>query len=367
MTLPTWGLLIGTYNRRDPLCRCIAAALAQSAPPSEIIIVDASDDWTLTRDLVQRQCAASAPHVRLVYERAHQRSSAAQRNQAVAHSMADIVFLIDDDTFLHAGAAQTVLRIYQADTQRQIGAISLCEAGPEPPEPSDSGTNNAPTSSPRATPSPLQRIRRSLRRLIHEPFRIEQILVPYDDAFPPQVVPPVVSDMNVASVVFVGGCYFTARREVMRQTPFEQVLVRYTAGEDLDASYRISQRWTLLKAFDARCYHAKAGGGRLSRRAVATLWLANLTALHCLNSTNRARSRRRLGRAMRKRLCFNLLRDLARARWSLPETLGTCDAMRLSRRLYALSPQQVRQIYPQVQASIADGKALPPWPRPDRS
>ncbi len=52
VTLPEWALVLSTYRRRDVLMLCLQAALAQTRPPAEIIIVDASADWEETRDQV---------------------------------------------------------------------------------------------------------------------------------------------------------------------------------------------------------------------------------------------------------------------------------------------------------------------------
>ena len=45
LTRPDWAWCIATYNRHDMLERTCALALAQSVPPAEIVITDASADW----------------------------------------------------------------------------------------------------------------------------------------------------------------------------------------------------------------------------------------------------------------------------------------------------------------------------------
>ena len=52
-----WSLLIATDNRPDALRSCLQFAIAQSRPPTEIVIVDASDAWEAHRLMVLEDVA----------------------------------------------------------------------------------------------------------------------------------------------------------------------------------------------------------------------------------------------------------------------------------------------------------------------
>ena len=102
-----WSLLIATYNRPESLCRSLRFATAQSRPPAEVIVVDASDRWEEHRTMVLQQVAAHAPAAILWrYERARVRGLATQRNQAIALASGDVLFLIDDDAFMYPDCAE---------------------------------------------------------------------------------------------------------------------------------------------------------------------------------------------------------------------------------------------------------------------
>src|SRR5262245_220356 len=128
----SWSLVIATYNRQDVLLRCLALAAQQTRPPLEIIVVDASPDWTAARERVMAELAVHRPHIHWHYVEARHRSSAGQRNQGVRLATADVVFLIDDDSLMYSDCAEHILPIYEADTQGQVAAIMADEATTPP-------------------------------------------------------------------------------------------------------------------------------------------------------------------------------------------------------------------------------------------
>src|SRR5258708_36035933 len=89
-----WTLAIATYNRPDALRECIKYALAQSCPPCEIAVVDASSEWASSRQMVLKMAGLS--HV--AYEPAHIRGSAAQRNHLITIATGALRLLIDCDS-----------------------------------------------------------------------------------------------------------------------------------------------------------------------------------------------------------------------------------------------------------------------------
>src|SRR6185312_14717864 len=103
--LPAWALVLSTYRRPDVLALCLRAALEQTRPPREVIIVDASPDWRASRDHVMAEIAPLRPGVRWQYVEAERRSLPAQRNQGIALSTAPILFMIDDDSLMYPDCA----------------------------------------------------------------------------------------------------------------------------------------------------------------------------------------------------------------------------------------------------------------------
>ncbi|MFP4120997.1 glycosyltransferase family 2 protein [Coleofasciculus sp.] len=88
----SWALVIATYNRQNILPQCLQLAAAQTCPPSQIIVVDSSDDWQETHDRVMTEIAVNYPAINWMYVEATERSSASQRNQGARLSNADVLF-----------------------------------------------------------------------------------------------------------------------------------------------------------------------------------------------------------------------------------------------------------------------------------
>jgi glycosyltransferase involved in cell wall biosynthesis len=124
----TWSLSVPTYRRPVVLKECVGCALAQTRPPHEIVIIDASDDWDASKEEISRLLDDSRMAVRLVYEKAVVASSAAQRNQAMAASTSDVVFLIDDDSLMYPDCAEVVMDIYERDVSRRVLAVAAAAA-----------------------------------------------------------------------------------------------------------------------------------------------------------------------------------------------------------------------------------------------
>ena len=72
----SWALVIATFKRAHILPRCLKFAALQTAPPSEIIVVDASPDWAATRAAVMSDLASQHEGIRWIYVEAERPSSA---------------------------------------------------------------------------------------------------------------------------------------------------------------------------------------------------------------------------------------------------------------------------------------------------
>ena len=126
--MPSWSLCIATLNRHDVLLSALGNALRQTRPPGQIVIVDASDTWQDTKQAVEEMTAGSA-QIELCYVPAEERSSATQRNQGISLCTQDIVFMLDDDSFMHPTCAEELLRIYEADPDAALAGVAAALVG----------------------------------------------------------------------------------------------------------------------------------------------------------------------------------------------------------------------------------------------
>jgi GT2 family glycosyltransferase len=86
-----FSLIIPTYNRRETLRRCLAAATSQDYPDYEVIVVDdASTDGS--REMVRQEF----PQVRYFRQEVNQ-GPAAARNRGIEAATGEIVAFTDDD------------------------------------------------------------------------------------------------------------------------------------------------------------------------------------------------------------------------------------------------------------------------------
>jgi len=101
------SLVIPTYNRRETLRRCLAAALAQDLPDYEVIVVDdASTDGT--EEMVPREF----PQVRYLRQERN-RGPAAARNRGLAVAQGEIIAFTDDDCLLPPDFLSRLLEGYR--------------------------------------------------------------------------------------------------------------------------------------------------------------------------------------------------------------------------------------------------------------
>jgi GT2 family glycosyltransferase len=342
-----WSLVIATYQRGEILQRCLRLAVQQTRPPSQIVVVDASDDWERTRDRVMSSLWSQYPNIELVYVAAQRRSSAAQRNQGVKLATSEIVFLIDDDSLMYPQCAAEILRVYEADPGGKIVGVNAVHV----PRAPDQSADSAAPQSEYGTTKHYSKLARNVRRILHA----DDIFVPYDENFPRLPLPTSLALLPTAPRLLMAGWGMTFRRQACLQEPFEEILGYYAYGEDSDAGYRISRHGALATAFKAKLCHVGAGTGRLDPYIVAALGALNPVVLHRIYSTDLDRSRRRLRLLMLRRTAIFILKDLSQGNWGLPNSRGMIFALRRLKELFSKTPEELRSWYPQFQKELVEG------------
>lgn len=351
----SWSLVISTYDRERILRRCLALAAAQTRPPREIIVVDASPGWAATRDWVVATLAPAHPHVDWRYEPAVRRSLPAQRNQGIAMATADVLLMIDDDSLMYPDCAERIMAIYEADTEGAIAGIMATEAGQPPPElPVEPGGGSPPSAgagAPVPAVPPLGPLRRLKDDLLVR-FGVRDFLPPYDPDAATETIPAAVRHLGVAPAARLMGAYMTYRRRVLVRHRFDEVLDAYAYLEDADVSYRASRDGVLLQATGALLCHTRDAGGRLSKYTTAVLGALNAVVLHRLHSGDVGRSRAEMRPFLRKRMVVEALRDVHKRRWSLPQARGVWHALRLYDRVFAMREDELRGWYAGYQRQL---------------
>lgn len=348
----SWGLVIATKDRIEPLKRCLELALAQTRPPIEIVIVDASADWKAHAEAL-KQIVLPHTSVRLEVLPAPLPSSAVQRNVGIDHASADVLFLIDDDSFLYPTCAEEALRIYEADVNEDVAGVQLW-AKDAPPK------DDANTSETGLTYKEFNDVvgaapwrRRLMRTLLV--YGLEEGFIPYQGAFPRHPLPDSLKSLNVRPAQLFEGFRMTFRRKAIADTQFDSSLLYYCPGEDLDLSHRLSQTACLVTAPRAFVHHFNSADARLKRYQVALLESLNQAVFLRRNATNQRQARRRYNILSLRRILAELIKDLGQGRFNLPKTRGRTRALWLSRRVFRASMDDLESFYPELQTEIVKG------------
>lgn len=353
-----WSLVLATYNRPAMLRTCIELAVAQTRPPREVVVVDASNGWEESREAV---AAVLAQHPEIVFEyhQAEQRSLAAQRNQGLRRATADVLFFIDDDSLMYPDCAEEVMRVYEADTAGGLAGVqtNLVTAPPgemaidEPRKPSGGFSG----------PQGMGPVKRWLLRHVLF-YQADAAFTPYTGSYPQWTLPPEVRDLDVVTTPLFHGCRMTYRRDVIAREEFEGALRSWSAAEDLDASYRASQHGAIVTAKRARLCHYESGNARLNHRLVSTIKFANQAFFLRKHAGRRAAPRYYLKTF--RRLFAEIVKDAAGRRWGFPQVRGLLDSLPLSARVFVVGEDRLDSWYVERQERLLFGPQATPPTRP---
>jgi glycosyltransferase involved in cell wall biosynthesis len=349
-----WGLVIATYKREAILPRCLRLAAQQTVPPKEIIVVDASPYWEKTRHQIMQELAAKYPTIDWKYVQAKRASSAAQRNQGIDLATADILFLIDDDSLMYPDCVEEVMHIYTHDTTHKIVSI-MCSPVSLPPDiPFQTEEKRF------SILSKIKIIRSKLRNfVVRQIKRLTNVkddgFIPYSFSTPKQTIPDELKNMAVCPVHWMPAAYMAFRREVIEQVRFEEILVRYAKFEDIEACYRASHVGMMLHALKARIWHADVSKRMVSRFTYTAIWGLNLAVLHRLYSSDLGRSKKLIAKLLWPLLIDRaIFRDVLTLDWSLPSIRGFLFAFRYHKKIFSMTPEELRAWYPQFQQTLFD-------------
>lgn len=357
--LPDWSLCIATLNRRPALLRTLIFAAQQTCPPRQIVIVDVSDDWQETRAGAEA-ILASWPKIKLDYTTSAVRSSATQRNEGLAQCQYDIVFMLDDDSFLHPTCAEEILKIYAADGAGEVAAIAGRLVQDLPPE-----TGAAPKAAmPHRKASGRRRGESWKKRVLRTAPGLwfnrtvllqnkDELFIRYDE---PRsgAVPAAVSGFDLRAATFMPGSAMTVRRSVALAEPFDAALRFYAAFEDLDAAYRYGRHGAVLRANRAHLHHYEAAGGRLKRKKLVIFQLLNMLVFLKRHASDPDRFVPAYRRLLRRRLFGETLKDLLSGRLNVPQARGVIIVMRTWREVWASDTETINQWYPEIQQRLLD-------------
>jgi GT2 family glycosyltransferase len=333
----SWSLVVATLNREDVLVRSLRANVRQARRPAQVIVVDASDGWERTRDRVMAEVAATdGSGIEWIYVRSEVRSLTYQRNRGIERCVSDVAFLLDDDSFMYSGCAETIMRIYEADPDGRIGGVSAWLAEGHEGEPSKADRKSLASG-----------VVRAAERLWWQ----DMLFLPYDGHYYTRDAGD--TDDPVIGVPLFHGCRMTFRTPVVRKVGgFDEMLIGTAFGEDCDFSYRVSRTHSLRLAKKAFLHHEQVPVARPRRELNTALVLLNAIALYKANGG--AHPALVAYKFLLQRAALELARDCARPRKWMPYTTGILRAARFLPEVLALDETALRVEYKRIQQAIRD-------------
>lgn len=357
-----WTLCVSTINRLDSLELCVRCALAQTRLPSEIVIVDASDDWDVGRDRISALVAGTG--IPLTYLAARKKSLTVQRNQGIQVARADILFLIDDDSLLFPDAAKEIMRLYEAPGAGDVVAIGLDARSdspvPEAVQPSgQKGTTAGKAALRLSHLGVISWINREVFMLTNDRLFFEYTPRPCSfsaDGFAALQL----SDARYAN--HITGFRLTARRAIALKEPFNALLLGYSALEDLDAVYRWRRHGYTIQSRKAGVYHYTATASRLSRKKSTQLCQTNIALFVRMNSKDLRHDGLFLSIRLLRRCLAELLKDALTQRFSFPGLRGVIAAAPVMFRVMTMPNDALPGWYERYQSDLLWGRPTPPPP-----
>jgi GT2 family glycosyltransferase len=261
-------LVLCTRNRPDEVIRCLGSIAAQTRVPTSVRVVDSSDD-----DATETVARVSAPPslvARLVYQRAKP-GLTAQRNSGVRAGTADLVHFVDDDVVLDPGYVAAIVEIFAANGDGLIlGAGGLVTNAHRHPVP-----------------------------------RLKRVFGLYGNGAG-SVLP---SGRNVLAVdltsqtevEWLSGCSMSFRRSVFDKHSFNEELLGYGLGEDVEFTYRVHQDGRLVVTPRARLEHLESACNRMD--------VEQYTREELIARSRRVRTR--IGRLRMRRYWWSVIGQIA--------------------------------------------------------
>jgi glycosyltransferase involved in cell wall biosynthesis len=245
-----YSIVIATRNRVDALKLSIPRMLGQSSPPSQLLVVDSSDNHQEVCRLVECLTKGSTVNVKVIEA---ERGLTRQRNIGLDLVNQPIVFFPDDDSIWFPGVAQAIMSVYENDVAGEISAVCAYESR-KPPLNFEVRAAGYAMSRASRLKRPFLRFRAKIENwLFPDPFRVlgKQYIASLS-------APGWWKDAKVKPVEWMTGFRMTFRTEIIRKVKFDENLTRYSLNEDIDASFGAWRHGAVVATPGAQVYHYRS-------------------------------------------------------------------------------------------------------------
>lgn len=240
----TVSIAIVTYKRPRDLSQTLDSIIGQQCLPLEIIIVDNGLDIETENLIKERRHEFSNRGVELRYVANEHNSLTIGRNLAVKMAEGQIILFLDDDVILDANYIVEILRVYE-QRPNALGVQGYIEQAPR---------------------SWLSNRARALFFWHHWEYNKQRVLKSVSATYP--------KDLNcVINCECLSGANHSFRKEVYEEFLYDERLVKYSEGEDLEISYRVfcKSRNSLYMTPNARLVHKASMQSRAIGKELITM------------------------------------------------------------------------------------------------
>jgi GT2 family glycosyltransferase len=231
----------------------LSSLCEQLTLPEEVVVIDASDDISKTRQILSDWQNTIDKQVAIKHELANKTGAAIQRNQGVAVATQPFIWFIDDDVVFETDCAHQMLAALEQDTK--LG-----------------GVNAMIVNQRYQAPGTISRLMFTLMNGRREKSFAGKVIGPAINLLPedgddlPDVVP--VEWLNTTCTMY--------RREALPSPPFDAVFTGYSLMEDVALSLRVGRNWKLANVRCARIFHdSQSGEHKSEARETARMELVN--------------------------------------------------------------------------------------------
>lgn len=257
------SVIICTRNRFDDFTKTVLSLAKQTCQPDELIVVDSSDELTIERYLGSVQPPFPSRYFHT------QPGLTLQRNFGIRKSSGEFLFFFDDDVELASNYIELVVKTFNTDVQKRIGAIG-------------GRIMNFQTNSPLSIRVWIEsKVFKSLRNLFG--------LVDLRDGrfrFSGMPTHPHLL-LKSGYMECLSGCCMAFRRDAFEKISFDEKLPNYGLMEDADISKRaLDAGYGIYYEASATLVHMESPRNRADQYRMAKMTVMNYAYLFHKNWNN---------------------------------------------------------------------------------
>ncbi|MCR9059420.1 MAG: glycosyltransferase family 2 protein [Roseibium album] len=264
-----YSIVIVTRNREKALGLSIPLMLAQTRPPSQMIVVDSSDTPELSRAVVE----ANAKRFDFEIEyHVSEPGMTKQRNIGLALVKHEVVMFPDDDSLMFDDTMAGIMEIYDRDEEGVVGGVCSAEATQLP----ESVRSKAQETYNQNSEDKLRKAVAGIRFYVERHAIKSPFIVVARQKMAKLPIPGWLDEFNAVRVEWATGFRMSFRTALIREISFDEKLGRYAAYEDTDVSFEVLDSKLLIGANRAQIYHYKSPEQRSNGYSMGIILVLNM-------------------------------------------------------------------------------------------